>query len=345
MNLTKTLAALLVVLAIVLALLAWMMGSPSEPATAPVPASAPGPAAAAPPLHAVVVAAQDIPAGQRLQAEHVRLAQLPAPVPGSFDHTDAVLGRSTRVALSPGTPLFEPQLVSGLALQITPGQRALAIAIKEPMSAGHHVRPGDFVDVFFTLDARNDPAAPDSQTRLLLARSRVLAYGQASVERPPLSAAQRQAQQDEAGARRGASAASNAATREDPAQRPENAQTAVLAVPLEDVERLTLAEKFGQLTLALRHPDDLSVPDPTLFAALPTALQPVAARLRGNAPLQGPDRAFAGLRFKDLAAGGQARGTARAAPQAGRQVQQGPPPPRQASVEMHQGAAVQTVSY
>src|SRR5256885_5315757 len=52
----------------------------------------------------------------------------------------------------PGTPLFEQQLLSGLALQLEPGQRALAIAIREQMAAGHHVRPGDFVDVYFTLD-------------------------------------------------------------------------------------------------------------------------------------------------------------------------------------------------
>jgi pilus assembly protein CpaB len=253
-----------------------------------------------------------------------------------FGSAEAVLGRTTAVALPAGAPLFAQQLLQGLALQLESGQRAVSVAVREPMAAGHHGRPGDFVDVFFTLDGKTDQAVVDTQTRLLLARSRVLAYGAASVENPPPSEAQRRAQPEtDASARRSGA-------------RADTPQTAVLAVPLEDVQRLTLAEKYGQLTLALRHPDDTDVPDAALFAALPTALQPVAGRLAQGAALQPADRAYAGLRFRDLASGAAA---ARAAPRpAAVQAATAPrapaaPAPRQQTVELHQGSNVQTVSY
>ena len=339
MNLTKILAGLLLVLAIGLAIGAWMLSRPADRAVAAV-------ATAAPPKekveqHAVVVAAKAIPAGQRLVAEDVKIVQLPAAVASSFGSTDAVLGRTTVMALPAETPLFEQHLIQGLALQLENGQRAVSVAVKEPMAAGHHIRPGDFVDVFFTLDGKSDQAAVDTQTRLLLARSRVLAYGAASVENPPPTADQRKAQEQEGatGVRRGA--------RDNQGTRGDNANTAVLAVALDDVQRLTLAEKYGQLTLALRHPDDASVPDASLFAALPTVLQPVAGRLPKGQQLQPADRSYAGLSFKDLASGADAKNTRRPPPAmqstAGRPAPT--PPPRQQSVELYQGSAVQTVSY
>ena len=140
-------------------------------------------------MHNVVVAAKAVPAGQRLTAEDLKVAQLPAAVANSFASTEPVLGRTTVVALQADSPLFEQQLLNGLALQIEPGQRAVAIAVKDTMAAGHHVRPGDFVDVFFTLEGKADQTDIDTQARLLLARSRVLAYGAASVENPPPTAA------------------------------------------------------------------------------------------------------------------------------------------------------------
>ncbi len=343
MNLTKILAGLLLVLALALGLGALMLGrqSANRPST-PIADTSSGDAGKPSPTYAVVVAAKPITAGQRLVAEDIKIAQLPVAVASSFSTTDDVLGRTTTMALPTDAPLFEQQLISGLALQVEQGQRAVSVAVKEPMAAGHHVRPGDFVDVFFTLDGKTDEAQVDSQTRLLLARSRVLAYGAASVENPPPTQAQRQKEEQEA--TKTGSSANNTARRN--AQDGRNAATAVLAVPLADVERLTLAERYGQLTLALRNPDDRRVPDPALFAALPTALQPVAGKLAKGEQLQDMDRSFAGLRFKDLATGAdskparrpptvtQAKAPAPAAPIA---------PPR--SLEVYQGASVQTVRY
>jgi len=347
MNLTKMLAGILVALAIGLALMAWFIGRQPQRAVAPMPvATATSPTEMASPqpapTHDAVVAARPIAAGQKLASEDLKVIQLPSAVPDGISTAEAAVGHTTLTALAADAPLLEQHLVNGLSLQLEPGQRALSIAVKEPMAAGNHVRPGDFVDVFFTLDSRSgaDNADVDTQTRLLLARSRVLAYGATSVEMPPPTAAQRKRTQDaDDAANKGQYRSGN--SEQNRSQQPAN--TAVLAVPLDDVERLTLAEKFGQLTLALRHPDDLSVPDASLFAALPTALQPVAGRLAKGATLQGADRSFAGLRFKDLATGAEAKHARRSVHAAN--APRAPQAPRQQTVQVHQGATVQTVSY
>ena len=339
MNLTKILAGLLLALALLLAIGAWMLGRPSSAPASTAPAAAP---VAPAQQHDVVVAAKAIAAGQRLVAEDLKVVRMPAALPHGFGNPAALLGRTTGTHIHADAPLFEQQLLNGLALQLESGQRAVSVAVKEAMAAGHHVRPGDFVDVFFTLDGKSDQAQVDTQTRLLLARSRVLAYGAASVENPPPTAAQRQEQEQQesgTGVRR-------ASARENAGGRPDYANTAVLAVALDDVQRLTLAERYGQLSLALRHPDDMSVPDPALFAALPTALQPVAGRLAKGQELEASDRAYAGLRFKDLAAGAPAKSPPRppAALQAAA-APRTPAPPRQQTVEVYQGGTVHTVAY
>lgn len=352
MNLTKIIACILVALAVALGLLALSLGLQSARKARQTPAAAPRvaeqPAARPEPqpvaLHDVVVLARAVPAGQRLERADLKIEQARSPASGGFASLEEAAGRTTIVPLRASAPLLEQQLVNGLALHIAPGQRAVSVAVSETIAAGHRIRPGDFVDVFFSLDGKDEQTPVDTQARLLLARSRVLAYGGASVDNPPPTAAQLRDQQarqeaEGAGGRRGN------ASREDQGQRPENARTAVLAVPLEDVERLTLAEKHGQLTLALRHPDDLAAPDPGLFAALPPALQPAAGRLAKGASLQGADRAHAGLRFKDLASGADERNRKQAQPPRPPQARAAPPGPRLHDVELHNGASVQTVRY
>lgn len=358
MKLTKIIAGILVVLALALALVAWQLMRQPQRKVAPVPTASQeqthvAPAEAKPvPLYSVVVLAQDVSAGHKLGHEDIKVAQLPVQVPGSFTKTEEVLGQTTALALRAEAPLFEQNLLSGLALQLEPGQRAISIGVNESMAAGHRVRPGDFVDVFVTLGGESREQSPvDTQNRLLMARTRVLAYGGATVETPPLTPAQQQkVQQEQQESASGVSSNNrrnqNQQNRDEQSLRPENAKTAVLAIPLEDVQRLTLAEKYGQLTLALRHPDDLAVPDAALFNALPAILRPKQGSLPKGEELQGLDRAFAGMRFDDLATGGDEKNRKRAtaaplpAPVASSQQR-----PKQHEVELHNGANVQTVRY
>ena len=207
MNITKILAGLMLVIAVGLGISAWVLSRQSNRQVAQVATPAPEQAPAKPTTeqHDVVVAAKAIAAGQRIAAEDVKVVQMPAAVATSFATTDLVVGRTTVMALPADAPLFDQQLINGLALQLESGQRAVSVAVKESMAAGNHVRPGDFVDVFFTLDGKNEHAVVDTQARLLLARSRILAYGPASVENPPLSAAAQRL----SGSRRALSASSN----------------------------------------------------------------------------------------------------------------------------------------
>lgn len=292
-NLTKILAAILVLLAIALGGYAWML---SRQAPTPVPVAATGPAdgpAKAPQAatHPVVVAAKPLPAGVAIPADALRVERLTINPVGAFQDATVAAGRVPVLDLAEGTPVMENQLVSGLALRIGEGERAVAVKADEVMGVGNKIQPGDFVDVFVML--KSDGKDVDrSQARLLLSRKRVLAFGNASVDSLPSKSTDRAVQQQQQ------------------AQRAEAARTAVLAVPVDDVNRLTIADTSGRLLLALRNPTDMAEADPKLFADLPTALQPVSTKpgeLR-RAPLEGLDRAQAGLTAADLVTGGKGPG-------------------------------------
>lgn len=291
---SKIIAAVLVLLALVLAAYAWKLSR--QPAPRPAPANAHRQAPV--PTFPVVVTTKPLPAGEPIPADALRLAELPINPSGAFKTVAAATGRIPVLDLSEGTPLLDGQMASGLALRLGPGERAVAVKADEVMGVGNNVRPGDYVDVFFTVKVDHKDV-DRSQARLLLARKRVLAYGQASLEALP----------DEAGAEEAEAKGRSLTTpTRKSTERTPPARTVVLAVPVEDVNRLTLGEASGRLVLALRHPTDTREPDPTLFAELPPALQPLPAQ-RGapaRAPLTGVDRAQAGLATIDLVAGGPA---------------------------------------
>ncbi|WP_198970032.1 Flp pilus assembly protein CpaB [Xylophilus sp. ASV27] len=294
-NFTKIAAILLIVIGLALGGYAWYLGRHPAP---PPPAAAASTVAAPPAaLKPIVVTSRAVPAGKPLEEADLRVESLPMDPEGAFHAMAAAVGRVPVLDLGAGAPVLVPQLATGLALRVAQGERAVAVKVDEANAVGHRVQPGDMVDVFFVLK-RDNGEIDRSQARLLLAKKRVLAYGEASLDGP-----------DEADPN-----AKGAGARQ---QRAAQARTAVLAVPVEDVDRLALGEASGRLLLALRNPQDESLPDPALFAALPTALQPVSAR-PGAAPpepLQGMDRAQAGLAIAALVDGGVQRPATAAAAQ------------------------------
>lgn len=289
-HLTKIIAAILVLLAIALGGYAWILSrQPAPPApVAATPATTSTKAQA--PTFAVVVTAKPVFAGQAITGEALRVEQLPINPSGAFKETTPLIGRVPVFDLGEGTPVLEGQLVSGLAMRVEEGERAIAVKADEIMGVGNRVQPGDFVDVFVIL--KSDGKDVDrSQARLLLPRKRVLAFGNASVDGLPSKATD-----------------SNGNPSAPQQQRNDPARTAVLAVPVEDINRLTLGESSGRLLLALRNPLDMNLPDPSLLAALPAALPPPPSK-RGDAPrgpLEGLDSAQAGLTTADLVTGGTA---------------------------------------
>ena len=185
-----------------------------------------------------------------------------------------MVGQVPVVDLGSNVPVLEGQLLSGLARQIPEGDRALAVAVDETVGVGHQVQPGDFVDVFVIL-RRDSQEIGESQTRLLLSRLRVLAYGSGSVNE------------------------SAKVQGEQMMTRREGAKTAVLAVPVEQVGKLTMAQQAGRLVLALRNPSDASMPSDGTFADPPPVLQ-ARAGVPPDAQRAPVDKAVAGVSLAGL---------------------------------------------
>jgi pilus assembly protein CpaB len=97
---------------------------------------------------------------------------------------------------------------------------------------------------------------------------------------------------------------------------PSQARTAVLAVPLEQANRLFLALQNGKLTLALRHPDDDGSADAELFPEPNSILsgKPGLSPDQRTALKSADNQAFSGMDLSSWAGGAHGR----AAPAAGR---------------------------
>jgi pilus assembly protein CpaB len=283
-KITRIAALLLVVLAFVFALLAFALGRHGESHTT-VPAVAHAAAPIAPDTNSsgtpVVVATSALPAGQVIPFSSLQVVNQAQPPQGSFADIDAVAGHMPLVGIPSGTPITSALLAHGMSMQLIPGERALAIPIDEVAGVGNRIVPGDYVDVFMSLKnpAMNASNNHDmSQTRLLLSRLRVLAYGNQNL---PVLHPVKGSADDQAAAH----------TDNDPAR------TAVLAVPVAEVDRLLLGAQNGKLTLALRYPGDEITPNANLFPQPPVVLAPLAVLSpEQHQSLETPENdAFAGI--------------------------------------------------
>lgn len=206
----------LIVLALMLAAYAWTLGKEMTQRT---------------PGQSVVVATEHIAAGTVLTPEKLQLMVFPTRPAGSFGELAGVVGKVTPVDIAAGEPLLLERLTvsQGPSLkQLEAGERAMAVRVDEVIAVGNRLAPGDKVDVFATF-RRNNDEIPESQSRLILSSLRILAFGAL-----------------EAGDTK---KLTNAGATRNVAETP---RTAVLAVPLADVDKLTLAAETGRLLLALR---------------------------------------------------------------------------------------------
>jgi pilus assembly protein CpaB len=273
LNLTKIVAIGLIVIAVMLGIYAWALSR--HPAPAAPMAKAP----AGQTTYPVVVATHVLPAGVAIGGDDLRVVMLPVRPSGAFADASLVARRVPLSDIGANVPVVEAQLSSGFAEQVAPGERAVAIRVDEASAVGNRVRPGNFVDVFFTLKrdaagAGSNAEIARSETRLLLSRVRVLAFGGT------------------------ASGAGN------PSQFGALARTAVLAVPTADVARLALADSAGHVLLALRNPRDDDVIEPAAHAS------PVGALRSSGQAIPGSDRtpsmqAAAGISLRALADGAE----------------------------------------
>ncbi|MBU6487526.1 MAG: Flp pilus assembly protein CpaB [Burkholderiales bacterium] len=272
LNLTKIAAGALIAVALLLGLYAWSL---SRHTALPAPVvKRTTPEAAFP----VVVATRLLPAGAPIAGDGLRVVMLPMRPSGAFSDASLVTQRVPLSDIGANVPVLEAQLSSGFAEQVTPGERAVAVHIDEASAVGNRVRPGNFVDVFFTLKRDGASLGPNaeitrSQTRLLLSRVRVLAFG------------------------------STASGVGNPAQYGVGVHTAVLAVPTADVDRLELADSAGHVLLALRNPRDADVLEPAARANMAGVVHTSSLVGHGDGA-EALVQAAAGVSLNELSAGG-----------------------------------------
>ena len=224
----------------------------------PPPPPAPAPVAAAPsiPVVDVLVAAAELPMGQTLKAADLRWQSWPQDSAGtgltrrgeSPDALEQTAGSIVRSAFLPGEPIRREKLIkadgSGFMSAILPsGMRAVAISIdnRGSTSAGGFILPNDRVDVIRTYrdDAATKSAGADVHaTEVVLPNIRVLAIGQTVQERN--------------------------------GEKVVTGETATLELAPSQVEVVILAQRTGQLTLALRSLADAGRVEPVAAEPPPT---------------------------------------------------------------------------
>ncbi|MCA7953219.1 Flp pilus assembly protein CpaB [Burkholderia seminalis] len=252
-NLTKIIAGLLIAIAVLLGVYAWMLGrKPAD--VAPVAATV------ATQSVPVVVATRPLQAGQPIPADALKIQQATAVPKGAFADPLQLVGRIPAADIPAQAAVVASALSSGLAEQIAPGERAVAIKVDETNAVGNRVRPGNYVDVFLNLKRDGTGVAiggtstaeiVNTQARLLMSKVRVLSFGDATTERD----------------------SSNGSV--------VGIRTAVLAVPTAQVDALTLAEQSGRIVLALRSPRDDDVAAQTVAVRVGDDKSPSALAAAG----------------------------------------------------------------
>lgn len=221
----KTLAVIMVVLAIILGFVAYHL---SQGLSTPEVAQTPPPEPSADQVLAVVATAR-IPAYEPIPAESVALVPISVAPDQYYTDVNSVVGRAALRTIAVGTTITEESFGSAntLAQAIPKGTQAMSLEISDVIAVGGFVKPGDMVDVLVYIRASGDEV-DNSQARVLLKSARVLAYEERLIN----------------------------ASRDDeqpgPGQQQRRQRTAVLAVPDEQTTKVMLGASLGELRLALR---------------------------------------------------------------------------------------------
>lgn len=181
----------------------------------------------------VMVAADDLQVGSRVEEHDVKIIRIPAAdlPPGAPRKRSDVIGHGVIVPITKGEFILPNRLAqenagSGLPSLIPPGMRAVSVRVNEVVSVAGFVTPGTRVDVLLT---GNPGGSGDQQTTTVLQNVAVLASGH-TLERSSTGEAQ-------------------------------NTAVITLLVTPDDAQRLTLAQSEGHIQLALRNPLDTKQDD------------------------------------------------------------------------------------
>jgi pilus assembly protein CpaB len=141
------------------------------------------------PTAQIVVAADHVPVGQRLQRSDLREISWPATqLPdGACRQIDDCIDRAVITSVVENEPILEGNLApknggAGLSVTIPDGMRAISVRVDDVVSVAGFVVPGSMVDVLATGKVGTDDS--ESVTRTVLQDLKVLAVGQ-TVEQDP----------------------------------------------------------------------------------------------------------------------------------------------------------------
>src|SRR5215468_3759134 len=176
----------------------------------------------------VIVAANDLQVGSKLQDGDIRQVKVPGSVipPTSYKSRSQVIGRGVILPIKTGEFILPSKLAdagagSGLPSLIPSGMRAVSVRVNEVVAVAGFVVPGTRVDVLLT---GNPGGGNEQQTTTVLKNVLVIAAGQ-KLER-------------------------------NAAGEPQSTPVITLLVSPDDAQKLTLAAAQGKIQLALRNPMD-----------------------------------------------------------------------------------------
>lgn len=104
----------------------------------------------------VVIAAEDIPENTEITSKMLITADVPVEsiLAETYDDSSLIVGMAARVDILAGEQIISSRLVEigtstggTLAYSITPGMRAITIAVSEVTGQSSLIRPGDYVDI------------------------------------------------------------------------------------------------------------------------------------------------------------------------------------------------------
>jgi pilus assembly protein CpaB len=186
-----------------------------------------------PPGVEVVVAANDVPVGAKIEDKDVKVLRYPSAdlPPNCFHLKSSVVGRGAILPIARGEFFLPSKLAgenggSGMPSLIPPGMRAISVRVNEVIGVAGFVVPGTRVDVLLT---DSPSGAPDQRTTTVLENVAVIATRQ-KLERNTVG---------------------------EPLVTP----VITLLVSPDDAQKLALAQAQGKIQLALRGPLDKEKPN------------------------------------------------------------------------------------
>jgi len=176
----------------------------------------------------VIVAAEDLQVGAKIEDKDLKVVHFPAAdLPsGRFHFKNKLIGRGVVLPIAKGEFILTNKVAgenagAGLPALIPPGMRAISVRVNDTSSVAGFVLPGTRVDVLLT---GNPEGSNEQQTSTVLENVAVIANG---------SRLERSANGE-----------------------PQMAPVITLLLSPDDAEKLTLASNQGHIQLALRNPTD-----------------------------------------------------------------------------------------